>query len=101
MIFRSMKMNSDGFPLCGESARCLGVRPKFDQNGDIPLDENGKVKPGTGGMSVFDDPDKLPKHRKPFWMRGGEGRDSLFKMDQKNLCPDLNLRYNGQKSHRW
>ena len=102
-----MKKEIDGFPLCGESARCLGVRVEketgnkpLDKNQyDIPIDKNERVKPLTGGMSVYENPEKLPKHRKPSWMDGGEGRDPLFQINQKDLSSNLKLRYDGKESH--
>lgn len=95
MLYRSMKKDDDGYPLCGENARCLGVRRIVD----IPVDENENVKSCTGGMSVFDDPERLPKHRKPCWMNGGEGRDPLFQMNADQIPVELVWRYHGQKAH--
>lgn len=72
-FFRAMKSDGNALPQCGEGARLLGVR----QGVDIPVDNRKRVKPNTGGMSVFTDPVHLPYHRKPRWMDDGEGRDPL------------------------
>lgn len=57
-----MKEDSEGHPECGPSARMLGVRLE----GDIPIADTGEVQPETGGMSVaVDDPQHLPRHRRP------------------------------------
>lgn len=94
MLFRSMKKTRDGLPMCGENARCLGVRKS-----DITIDKNDRVVPDTGGMSVFENPEKLPKHRKPVWMEGGIGRDPLFRMNQNLLPKELTLRCTGNDGH--
>jgi RHS repeat-associated protein len=45
-------------------------RPKRpDGTGDIPVDENGMVYPGTGGQSHFEEPD--PKWQYPWKIPGG------------------------------
>ena len=51
-VFRAMKQDS-GKPLIGESSLTLGVRTAGDRGRlDIVPDVEGKVAPGTGGMSV-------------------------------------------------
>lgn len=45
-VYRTMRANGD-LPELGRSAACLGVRPL-----DIPIEGNGFVFPGTGGLSV-------------------------------------------------
>ena len=84
-IFRSMLENS-GMPQIGDSARGLGVRPGVD----IPVDANGMVRPGTGGMSVSPSPESLPPHRRPPGL-GGTGKDSVWQMNTNNLGSDLRL----------
>ncbi|MCT4665919.1 MAG: hypothetical protein N4A45_11875 [Flavobacteriales bacterium] len=82
-IFRGMK-NDNGLPKVEPSARGLGVRP----NVDIPVDSNGIVSPGTGGMSMSPSSDDLPLHRKPPAF-GGTGKDSIWKIDTEDLGDDL------------
>lgn len=66
--FRAMIPDSDGLPKTGRGARMLGVRIP----GDIEADENGFVKPGTGGMSVAPNSVwNIPNHRRPRGMRMG------------------------------
>lgn len=97
--FRAMKRDSDKRPLCGATARMLGVRPGFPPVGDVGEDDAGSVHPGGGGMSVFREPELIPKHRKPAWLPGGEGRDSLFHIDARLLLPGLQVRLDGQPGH--
>jgi hypothetical protein len=50
-IYRSM-IAAGGRPTVGSAGKMLGVR----NNGhDIPVDENGNARPGTGGLSVAPD----------------------------------------------
>ncbi len=65
------------------SARTLGARPNID----IPLNEDGSVKPETEGMSVSPPPpEHLPPYRRPPEF-GGTSKDSLWELDT-NLLPD-------------
>ena len=49
----------------------LGARPDID----IPVDEDGLVAGGDGGMSIApDSPENLPAHRRPA-EHGGTGKD--------------------------
>ena len=95
LFFRAMKSNGNFFPDCGESSRQLGVRCGLD----IPVGLEGRVEPCTGGMSVFADPNRLPKHRKPYWLFGGEGRDPLYSLDKEAIPKTLLSRQNGELSH--
>ena len=90
-----MKSDGNGLPHCGEGSRLLGVRAGID----IPVDHRECVKPKTGGMSVFSDPGHLPKHRKPAWMFGGEGRDPLFVLADVLLPCDLVTTEEGTIKH--
>jgi hypothetical protein len=55
-IYRSM-IDEGGKPVIGDKARMLGVRT----NGtDIPIDGDGSVQPGTGGLSVSPNWQDLP-----------------------------------------
>jgi hypothetical protein len=47
-VYRIMKVEN-GVPKLGDAAMCLGTRP-----GEIPVDPDGNVHPGTGGLSVYD-----------------------------------------------
>ncbi|MGA2260248.1 MAG: hypothetical protein ABSH28_02295 [Acidobacteriota bacterium] len=93
--YRAMMPDVDGLPKAGQSARMLGIRvPK-----DIVLDENGFVRPGTGGMSVApNSPWNVPNHRRPRGMRmGSTGKyndrmyalaDTAIPADKLNVRPD-------------
>lgn len=75
-LFRAMRPDETDptRPRCGPTARTLGVRPGVD----VPVADDGSVRPGTGGMSVTpDDPRRLPPHRRPRAL-GGEGKDPVF-----------------------
>jgi hypothetical protein len=83
-----MKKAADGLPETGRSARTLGAR----LDTDIEIDNAGQVHPDIGGMSVSpDDPEKLPKHRRPLEY-GGSGRDPVWVIDSDNLGPRLRYR---------
>ena len=87
-LYRSMKSDSNGMPLCGPSARELGVR----HEGDLPIGDDGVVRPGTGGMSVaLDDPMNLPPHRRPTRFKGW-GPDPVWQIDEEDLPGSLVLR---------
>ena len=87
-LYRSMKNGGDGLPLCGPSARALGVR----HEGDLPIGEDGTVSPGTGGMSVaLGDPMRLPTHRRPTRFEGW-GQDPVWEINNEELPDSLVLR---------
>ena len=87
-MFRAMQLEIDGLPKLGRSARELGIRIDVD----LPVDADGWVEPGTGGMSVaVDDALNLPKHRRPRSL-GGDGRDPVFSLQTRVLPDDLALR---------
>jgi len=76
-----------GKPAIGPTARTLGARP-----GDIEVDAEGMVHPGTGGMSVSPgSPRNLPVHRRPAVL-DGTGRDPVWKLNPSDL--PSGLRYN-------
>ena len=82
-----MREGSDG-PEIGPTARTLGAR--LGDGGDIPVDSNGMVHPGTGGMSVAPDtPENLPRHRRPSSVDGGTGKDPVHSISSSDLGPDL------------
>jgi hypothetical protein len=73
--------------MVGPSARALGVRP----GDDIPV-VGGRVRPGTGGMSVApDDPMHLPRHRRPPSL-AGTGRDPVWGIALDSLGADVVFR---------
>lgn len=70
--------------MVGPTARTLGVRP----TDDIPV-HAGRVRPGTGGMSVApDSPMNLPEHRRPPKF-GGSGKDPVWEISIDELGVDL------------
>jgi hypothetical protein len=88
VLYRGMKDDGEGEPMCGPSARMLGVRPY----GDLPISEDGMVAPETGGMSVaLDDAQHLPPHRRPPEF-GGHGDDPVWQIEEADLPDSLTLR---------
>ncbi len=84
-LFRAMRKADDGTPEVGPSARSLGARPDVD----IPVDCDGCVHPGTGGVSASpDSPSHLPPHRRPQEF-GGTGKDPVWKIESDSLGDDL------------
>ncbi|HHH30111.1 MAG TPA: RHS repeat-associated core domain-containing protein, partial [Polyangiaceae bacterium] len=82
-VYRGMRETPEG-PQTGPTARTLGARP----DKDIPVDD-GRVVPGTGGISVSpDDPRHLPPHRRPKEF-GGTGKDPVWELDTNDLGPHL------------
>jgi hypothetical protein len=83
-VYRAMREHTDGGPMVGPTARTLGVRP----GDDIPV-VGGRVRPGTGGMSVAPDgPTQLPNHRRPPKF-GGSGKDPVWEINLNSLGDDL------------
>ncbi len=88
-LYRSMKMSNMGRPACAPTARTLGARSPDD----ITPDLEGKVHPGTGGMSITPgDPLLLPPHRRPSHLAGGYGKDPAWEIREEQLGSDLLLR---------
>jgi hypothetical protein len=86
LLYRTMKDDGEGMPLCGPTARELGVRLE----GDIPI-RDGRVKPHTGGMSVaIDTPENLPSHRRPKNL-GGRSADPLWEIEDTDLPGTLSF----------
>jgi len=85
-LFRSMQAQGD-VPAVGSSARTLGAR--FD---DIEVDDDGLVRPGTGGISVApDEATNLPAHRLlPEY--GGTGKDPVWWIGEDDLGDRLSYR---------
>jgi hypothetical protein len=83
-----MKVGGDGYPEVGRTARTLGVRAGVD----VPVDEAGQVKPGSGGVSVApNSPAGLPAHRRPPGL-GGTGKDPVWEFDLAELGGSLAYR---------
>ncbi len=72
-------------PEVGASAKTLGARPDID----IPVRDDGLVRPGTGGMSVNDSPTAMPEFRRPPSF-GGTGKDlNMYCVEACDLGPSL------------
>lgn len=83
-----MKQASDGKPETANTARGLGARP----GRGIPVDDDGAVAGGTGGMSVTPDtPANLPDHRRPP-EHGGIGKDPIWAISMTDLGDELAYR---------
>jgi hypothetical protein len=95
-LFRSMRMEADKLPECGNTARQLGAR----QGKDIPVCANGKVDPTTGGMSVAaGSPNELAPHRRPALFEGS-GKDPVFTIHSDRFPSSLVVRQSGKsRSH--
>ena len=88
VLFRAMRDDGEARPVCGPSARMLGVRLE----GDIKISETGMVGPGTGGMSVaLVGPGNLPRHRRPSDF-GGIGDDPVWQIESADLPDRLTIR---------
>lgn len=87
-LFRGMKDDGEGEPACGPTARTLGVRLL----GDITIQDDGTVEPGTGGMSVaFNTPKNIRKHRRSREY-GGFGPDPVWRIEEDDLPSGLTCR---------
>lgn len=65
LLFRAM-LNDGGKPVVAPNAKSLGARVKTaNAPGDIPVQLDGTVFPGTGGISVAPAWRMLPIHRIP------------------------------------
>jgi len=93
MLYRSMREDTDGFPVVGRGARMLGVRPGNNPTPDVPaVAPSDPVIPGRGGMSVApDDPMHLQGFRRPPSL-GGTGPDPVWWIDSDDLGPELRFR---------
>jgi hypothetical protein len=86
-----------GHPLVERSGRGLGVRV-FTARPDIPVDPEGRVHPGTGGMSVSPyDARNLPDHRRPPELDDGEGPDPIWYLYIEELGETLSFRPDPKK----
>ena len=89
-LYRTMRKGPDGLPVVAPTARTLGVRTEGNSSHpDLPVDSNGNVQPGTGGMSVAPDtPYNLNDSRRPKAL-GGLSPDPLWSIPESKLGPDL------------
>lgn len=75
-------------PKIGDTARSLGVRVAPAESPDIPVATDGKVVPGSGGMSVAPTWRDLPRHRIPIRLKTllpsacGSNQDACWAMGE-------------------
>ena len=102
-LYRSMLVDpADGLPVAGSAARMLGVRVPPSDPADVSPDADGRVIPGTGGMSVVaDDPRHLPLHLRPERLRGRllRERGDVFEADSDSIVAPLEIRPDGPPHH--
>lgn len=86
LIYRVMTVDGDK-PLIANSARGLGVRAGDGPHDDVPVDADGRVAPGTGGISVAPSWRDLPEVRIPRRLREkgvlfarGKDNDACWKL---------------------
>lgn len=89
-LYRGMKADADGLPTTqGNPKMALSVKIGDGEYDDIP-EEEGFVKPGTGGLSVtHDDPHKLPAHRLPPSYGGSAKGNVVFFIEHAELGAEL------------
>jgi len=94
--FRSMTPSTDGLPTLGRSRRQLGVCEPPSPDPDIIPDEQSRVNPGTGGLSVAPDSVwNLPNHRRPRYLGNGSSgpvADRVYLIHEASLPGSLSLR---------
>lgn len=89
---------TDGLPVPGKSARTLGARP--GEEDDIPIRDDGTVRPATGGMSVVPPPpENMPRFRRPSRF-GGTGKDPVFEIETDELPEALAYRPDPEQPDR-
>lgn len=94
LLYRCMEANGN-VPAIGHSWKTLGVRPGVGPKTDIPVDGYGRVRGGTGGLSVTPE-NPLRLLEKTPWLLptdlGGKGRYPLWSISEDELGPDLRFR---------
>lgn len=94
IMFRTMRADSDDYPLCDDTARSLGVRAR-----DVGGIESGTIDPGCGGMSIMlDHPKHLQPHRRPPSLDGGVAKDPTFSISSDELPRELTWRIPDKKN---
>jgi hypothetical protein len=66
-LYRKFKLDADGKPMVGTRFGMLGARPRDPRNpkkrGDVDaVFGSDLVRPGGGGLSVYDDPSAIQIH---------------------------------------
>ena len=91
-LYRTMRSDPDGLPTVGRSARALGVRVEARYI-DVHPDPEGRIVPGTGGMSVtVDDPRRMLVARRSRWLLQGASEDPLFVIEAARIVAPLRAR---------
>jgi len=107
-VLRGMLRDRDGLPKVGNSGSKLGARPEYAEDaihpddrirpgdritGDIRVDIDGMVQPGTGGISCAMPPiENLPPHRRPP-KHGGDARGyEVYELETDDLPDELRER---------
>lgn len=92
MIYRGMRKHWDGRPLVVGTKNGLGVR----SDDDIFPDEDGRVEPDSGGMSVCFVPEAVPPYRRPPSFGGDSEQNSMWELDESELPDGLVCRATSQ-----
>lgn len=82
-LYRVMKADDAGRPICGSGAGMLGARPR-----DLSPDADGCLSPGRGGITVGPDPARLHLHFRPKRF-GGLSTLPLFSISEAKLISEL------------
>lgn len=95
-LYRAMRKDSAGKPLCGTEGNSLGVRPGVD----VRANDAGLVTSGHGGLSVTpNDPARLPPHVRPTRL-GGKGKLPVFGIPALGLGEELAYRSDPERPDR-
>jgi hypothetical protein len=91
-VLRGMRPADDGSPRLGPTPKTLGARPAGPdgEDGDIPVGEDGMVRPGTGGMSVSPyPPSNIVPFRRPPEHGGTAKKFRLYEIETDELPEEL------------
>lgn len=95
-IFRAMRKDDRGHPVCGSEPNQLGGRLGVD----VPEAIDELVETETGGMSATpDDPKLLPIYKRPKWL-GGAGKLPVFEIEVAVLDVRLRVRRDPENPER-
>jgi hypothetical protein len=88
-----MRADVDDLPVLGRAFSTLGVQISGPY-ADVRVLDDGTITPGTGGMSVFIDPRKMPKSLRPRTLaeKPGESPHPVFKLEESELPHALRFR---------